>query len=267
MAAADSLNSTVSGSSWLEGSGGTAKITVSTGSTTKASTLDSGALKSSVSSILGLNADVEAADAKATGYDAEALAYGNVSSIAEQNALIEGVSGEIQGLQLERKLAGTIGEQQAQVAAVGFRSSGSSLDILKSSLQQGYLDQQILQTQTALSIGAYLEESAAAKGQKTAAEAASTAAKSLSSTSATSATSETEALDKYLKGKTLTDAEKLILSPLGGKYTSTGTDTTDLTTSTTTKTKSIFSTPSKPGAFGTAKSAGSINTVGSTVSV
>src|SRR5712691_2630277 len=192
------------------------------------SSADTSTLKGTVSDILGLQstaatdkAAAAAATTQAAGYTAEAGAYGNAADIATQNAIIANVAGDIKSYQQQRAVTMTLGEQQAQTAAAGFGASGSSLDILLSSLQQGYLTQQLTATQTSLTAGGYLEEAAASQAEKEAAKATAAAATATSASYTTAgslatanAAAATAALNKFIGTGTLTTAEKLILAPL-----------------------------------------------------
>ena len=189
---------------------------------------DLGLLSNTVSSILGFQATNVAETAAAagttlgasadtlaqTGDTAEAQAYGTAEAIANQNATLAGVSGNIQEIQQQRDVMRTVGNQQSAVAAGGFESSGSSLALLKSSLQQGYLGNQMIQTQTAMTQGGYLEQAAASGSEITAANVAAqqagvagqqaTTLAAAQTTAATlaagQATAETSALNTYMAG-------------------------------------------------------------------
>ena len=233
-----------------------AYITGNLSGTTVAGTSATGALPASsntllegaVSDILGMKstavtntAAATAATTQSEGYAAEASAYGTAADTAEQNAIIAGIAGDVKTLQQQRDVGLTIGTQQAQVAAAGFGAAGSSLDLLRSSLQQGYLTTQLTATQTALTKGGYLEEAASSRAQKAAAEATGAAAKTTASTwtaagalSTANAAKETAALNNFLGTATLTADQKLILDPLSADLTK------PLTATTTTTAKSPY---------------------------
>lgn len=199
-------------------------------------------LEGAVSDVLGLKgtavtdtAAATAATTQATGYDAEGKAYDTSQEIANQNAVVAGVAGGIKTLQEQRSLDALVGTQQSQVAAAGFGAAGSSLDILRSSLQQGYLTQQLTATQTALTKGGYLQEAAASAAQSkatavTAAAARDTAAAytAAAATSTANAAKETAALNDFTSTATLTADQKLILSPLTGSTTTSSTAATGI---------------------------------------
>lgn len=209
-------------------------------------TINDSLLGSTVSNILGLKetsatdlANAKAEDASVKGYNAETTAYGEVGTIAENNAALAKASGDITTYQDQLKALTTIGEQKAAVASNGFRESGSNLDILRSSLQQSYLKQQLDETQTNINVGGYLAEKAAAKAEADAATAAADSAtalaanyRSASTLATTNAANETSALNTYLGKTTLTPAEKLLLAPLSSDPTvATSLNTTSLNTS------------------------------------
>lgn len=168
-------------------------------------------------------ANAKAATASATGYGKEIDAYGNVKAITANEALIAQVSGDITSIQQQQELMRTIGTQKATTATAGFTNSGSSLDILRSNLQQGGLQRQLLATQTGLNVAGYLSQGLAADAEIAGAKAAQDSATALAEgytnagTIATAnAANETASLQDFLKNTLLTPAEKLTLSPLTG---------------------------------------------------
>jgi hypothetical protein len=167
-------------------------------------------------------AAADAANIQAQGYGKEEEAYQNVGAIAAENATIAGVSGDIQRLQANRVVDRTIGSQRAAVAAAGFASSGDALDLMKSSIQEGYRNDQIIRTQTSLTQGGYLEEGAASQAEASGARFASDAALSLSKSEAAAgqlalanATNETAALQTYLSTRGSDPVSNLVTSTLG----------------------------------------------------
>lgn len=174
---------------------------------------DLGLLKGSVADILGLQgnaaeseANAQASDIQALGATEEARIYGTAGDIARRNAQLEGISGDILSLQQQREVRKNLGNQRAANAGAGFAASGSSLDILASSLREGYLGQQLIQTQTALNQGGYLQQGAATEAEiaavKTSGDAATALAQAqreAAATSAANAANQSEALQAYLK--------------------------------------------------------------------
>lgn len=201
---------------------------------TSGTATDTAMLRGTVADILGLqskasidNANAGASDIQATGYQAESGAYQNVADIAANNATVAGVAGGIKLLQENRALRTTMGSQRADVAAAGFGNSGSSLDLMRSSIQQGALTRQFTNIQTAQTQGGYLEEGAAAGAEVAGANMASSAASALAKQQRASgelatanAANETAALGQYMQttnptGAPLTPESTLAVSTLG----------------------------------------------------
>lgn len=101
----------------------------------------------------------------------EASAYGKAGAIERQNAQIAAATGRIQTIQADRQIYQTIGGQQADVAGAGLASSGSALDLLRSSMQQGALTKQLIANQTGLSVNSYTAEADSYEGRQAAAQA------------------------------------------------------------------------------------------------
>jgi hypothetical protein len=122
----------------------------------------------------GINygAQATAASDLATGDLGEAATYGSAEDIAAANARLATISGQVEQEQEQVQLGQTIGAQKAAVAGGGFAESGSALDLLRSSTQQGLLQQQITGTQAALQSGGYAEQAQAYAGEASAATAA-----------------------------------------------------------------------------------------------
>lgn len=188
------------------------------------------ALRASVSDILGLDKEAftdktaaTAAGIQTTGYGKDADAYGKAADIAGGNAQLEEAAGAVQEYQQQREINATIGTQRADVAAAGFKESGSNVDLLRSSLQQGYLTTQLTRTQTNLTEGGYLEQQQAGlaeqQGARTASDAAAAARDaytSAGSLATANAANETAALNSYITatGGVLTPDEKLATDTL-----------------------------------------------------
>lgn len=118
----------------------------------------------------------------ATGYTAEQTAYTNAGLISGENAKVAGYAGDVLKYQEQLDVLKSTGEARAAAGAGGAAASGSVLDVLRSSLQQGALTQQLTQYQTALDIGGYLEQQNATQGESAAAGAQSKAATDLANT-------------------------------------------------------------------------------------
>lgn len=96
----------------------------------------------------------------AVGSFASAKGYKAAAGYAAQNAEIAAQSTAIQETQAQRKIYQTIGGQKADVAGAGLAASGSALDVMRDSAQQGSLTKQLIQNQGAINIAGYQEEAA-----------------------------------------------------------------------------------------------------------
>lgn len=95
---------------------------------------------------------------KAQGLAAEGQEYDLASKLARQNEEFEKTSVGLQTAQQQRALFLGIGSQQAQVAGAGFQASGSALDLLASSAQQGALQKATLEQQGLIKEAGYEEQ-------------------------------------------------------------------------------------------------------------
>jgi len=190
---------------------------------------DTALMRNTVADILGLRgkaeadaANAQASEVQAAGYQQEVGAYTTAGDIAGNNAVVAEVAGNIKGLQERRQLTQTVGSQRAAVASAGFRNSGSAIDIMRSSVQQGALARQLNRAQTDLTKGGYLEESAASMAEAAGANRTSAAALALAQQQRASgelatatAANETSALMDYMKTTTPTPESALVTSTLG----------------------------------------------------
>lgn len=117
----------------------------------------------------------KAAEAEATGKQAEATAYGTAAGIATEEGRLEQAATQIARFQQTRLVDKTVGAQRAAVAASGFKEAGSSLYLLRDSIQQGHITDALTQLQGDINTGGYLSQAAAALAAQTAASAASDA--------------------------------------------------------------------------------------------
>lgn len=108
----------------------------------------------------------------AVGDASEASAYGKAASYAETNAKIATEAANIQGVQAKRQLLMTTGAQQAGYAGSGLKQTGSAVDALRSSMQQGALQQQVIKEQGIINTNSYDEAAAQYQGEEGAAKAA-----------------------------------------------------------------------------------------------
>lgn len=189
-------------------------------------------LSSAVGTLLGMQgqefqykAGVAAQNAAATGAQAEATAYEQAQSIAEQNAAMEGISTKLAQAQTARQVRLTLGAQGAGIAGAGFANSGSALALYRSSARQGALAQQLEGVQGNLTQGGFLAQAVQAGGEAGAANAAVTAANNLGTIYGNAATTtqnnidaETKALTGYVQstGATTTPAGQVTLATLMG---------------------------------------------------
>lgn len=132
---------------------------------------------------------------QATGAAAEAGQYDTAAGIAEGNAQLALVGGDIEKYQAMRQVQKTIGAQRATGAASGFADAGSALDVARSSLQQGLLQTQLIGTNADLKAGGYLEQAASAQAEASAAGTASAYASSMSASAAAQAANMTNTIN------------------------------------------------------------------------
>lgn len=109
------------------------------------------------------------------GNRAEANSYTSAAQLDEQNAALTAASTRIQETQTARAVSQTLGTQAADVAGAGFTESGSALDLLKSSAQQGALATSLVNIQGAINENAYAAEAGANYAKAKAANEATTA--------------------------------------------------------------------------------------------
>lgn len=116
---------------------------------------------STVSDIGGAVSDLFASSgdkAKAQGDFIEAKDYSLASDLATQNEQFAETSTAIKQAQLDRSIYQTIGGQKADVAGAGFAESGSALDLLRSSAQQGALTKAVAGQQGLIQEAGYKEQ-------------------------------------------------------------------------------------------------------------
>ena len=83
---------------------------------------------------------------------------GQAAGIAGKNITIEEASTLLQVYQQQRNLSSTLGTQKAQVGAAGFAESGSALDLLASSREQGAIQRDVLVAQGAINENSFREQ-------------------------------------------------------------------------------------------------------------
>lgn len=95
---------------------------------------------------------------KAGGDLAEAEQYDLAAALARKNKAYTAESTAIQQSQLDRQITGTIGGQQADVAAAGLKASGSAIYLLADSARQGELAKTVLAKQGEITEAGYEEQ-------------------------------------------------------------------------------------------------------------
>lgn len=108
----------------------------------------------------------------AAGSFAESKSYKRAAGLSEQNAEITRASTRIQQTQAQREIFQTIGGQQAQVGSAGFASSGSALDLMRSSASQGALTKSLIQAQGTINANGYESEAESYRSMSKASKAA-----------------------------------------------------------------------------------------------
>jgi hypothetical protein len=88
----------------------------------------------------------------------EGQAYGEASSLAELNAQYTEASTGIQEAQAQRQQYQVIGNEKAEVAGAGLKNAGTAADLLRSSVQQGALNQAITVAQGQITVAGYNEQ-------------------------------------------------------------------------------------------------------------
>lgn len=98
------------------------------------------------------------------GSTAEANSFTTASQLAQQNAALTNTSTKIQETQTARSVFQTEGTQMADVAGAGFTESGSALDLLRSTAQQGALAESLVNIQGAINENSYAAQAGAYAG-------------------------------------------------------------------------------------------------------
>lgn len=112
----------------------------------------------------------------ASGDRKSAQSYLQAADIANQNTTLEQMSTAIQEGATQRQVNKTIGGQQAQVGGAGLAESGSAIDLMKDSAQQGSIQKALLGVQGTINANAYRAQAGAYMGEYQAAESAAKAA-------------------------------------------------------------------------------------------
>jgi hypothetical protein len=99
-----------------------------------------------------------AAGDKIKGDELEQQNYTEAAAFAEQNEQFTAMSTGIKEAQQNREITQSIGKTQAEVAGAGFAQSGSALDILRSSAQQGSIAKAVTSEQGQITEAGYAEQ-------------------------------------------------------------------------------------------------------------
>jgi hypothetical protein len=91
---------------------------------------------------------------------ASAGSYDEARDIAKQQAAFARQATAIKQIQLNREIFQTLGKQEAEVGGAGFASSGTALDLLRSSTQQGALTKAITEEQGVITANSFEEQAA-----------------------------------------------------------------------------------------------------------
>jgi hypothetical protein len=97
-------------------------------------------------------------EAKAKGDEFEKQNYELAATYADENAAYTESATKIKEAQQDRALFQGIGRTTADIGGAGFAQSGSALDILRDSAQQGSLTKAVLTSQGAITEAGYKEQ-------------------------------------------------------------------------------------------------------------
>ncbi len=114
----------------------------------------------------------QAAGFKAKGSEFEKQNYLLASDLAEQNAKFTETSTAIKQAQLTRQQYQATGGVEAEVAGAGFAESGSALDILRESAQQGAITHAVADEQGLITEAGYKEQAQSYQNMASAAQVA-----------------------------------------------------------------------------------------------
>ena len=126
---------------------------------------DTGNLLSTVSDIGGAVGDLFGSQ----GAAAEANTFQGAATLESQNAQLTAASTHIQESQTARAVNQSLGTTVADVAGAGFTESGSALDILRDSAQQGSLAKSLVNIQGAITENSYAAQAGIYSGEAKAA--------------------------------------------------------------------------------------------------
>ena len=131
-----------------------------------------------INDIGGAVSDLFAAEgdrAKAAGDRSEATDYGLASGLAGENEKFTETSTAIKEAQQARQVTLGLGKESADIAGAGFAASGSALDLMRDSAQQGALTHAVLGQQGLITEAGYTEQQQAYTNMQAAANQAANA--------------------------------------------------------------------------------------------
>lgn len=135
-----------------------------------------GGTSSTASQLFGDIGSAYSAFAEVGSYHASQENYKNAAALAQQNEAMAGASELIKASQTQRQIDMTLGATRAGIAGAGFQESGSALDILRSSQEQGALAEGVIRTNGQIQVNSYAAQVAADQSMAKAAGAAAQAA-------------------------------------------------------------------------------------------
>ncbi len=115
-------------------------------------------LFSSQANATGLRIKSQGIRLQAEGNRVEAGNYDLASTLAKQNEQFTEQSTAVKQLQADRQIELGIGQETADIAGAGFGKSGTALDLLRSSAQQGALQKAVLGQQGLITEAGYQEQ-------------------------------------------------------------------------------------------------------------
>lgn len=118
-------------------------------------------LGGAASDLFGGSATAAGLRLKAKGDIVEASNYDLASGLAKQNEQFTEQSTRVKQMMADRQIQQGIGTEKADIAGAGFADSGSALDLLRSSAQQGALQKQLIGQQGLITEAGYNEQATA----------------------------------------------------------------------------------------------------------
>jgi hypothetical protein len=137
-----------------------------------------GSLVGGAALLLAGNANSQALQDEAQGYQAEGDLFGQAQVLEQQNAVLAGAAGDIQIAQQNSKNYKLASATVGATAGAGFQTGGSFLDVLRENTEQGSLATGMLQVQKGINVNTYNTQAMAYGAEQQQAYAEEAAAKS-----------------------------------------------------------------------------------------